>query len=233
VEFILLFIEERGADPDPSRMPEMTAFSGSLADSGKLRRGAPLAHEAESVRVRVRDERALVHDGPFAEAKEVLGGFFVVDVASRAEAIEIAKRAPHARFGTVEVHAILRRHLFADAGEGKPWLFAFRLDDGDCVEDGDRMKEMVAFGESLAGSGKLFETTPLAADPPPARVEVRGGAALVVDGPFAEAKEAVGGYSFVRAADAAEALAIAKRYPHARWGTVEVREILFFDRVSS
>jgi hypothetical protein len=232
---MLLFTEERPGDPDPRRMPEMTAFSGTLADAGKLRRGAPLAPEAESVRVRVRDGRAFVHDGPFAETKEVLGGFFVVDVASRAEAIEIAKRTPHARHGTVEVHPILRRHLFADAGTeaGKPWLFAFRLEDEVCGVEGPRMQEMVAFAEELARSGKLFETTPLASTPPPARVEVRGGTALVLDGPFAEAKEAVGGYSFVRAADAAEALAIAKRYPHARWGTVEVREILFFDRVSS
>jgi hypothetical protein len=53
----------------------------------------------------------------------------------------------------------------------------------------------------------------------------------VTDGPFAEAKEAVGGYSIVYAADRAEAVEIAKRSFHARWGPVEVREILYFDPV--
>jgi len=60
---------------------------------------------------------------------------------------------------------------------------------------------------------------------------VRGGKSLVTDGPFAEAKEAVGGYSLVRVAGRAQAIELAKRYPHARWGPVEVREILFFDSV--
>jgi len=53
----------------------------------------------------------------------------------------------------------------------------------------------------------------------------------VTDGPFAESKEGVGGYSVVRVAGRTEAIELAKRYPHARWGPVEVREILFFDEV--
>src|SRR5438067_986591 len=69
----------------------------------------------------------------------------------------------------------------------------------------------------------------LARDPPRARIEPRGGKALVTDGPFAEAKETVGGYGLVRVASRAEAIDLAKRYPHAKWGPVEVREIMFFD----
>jgi len=52
---------------------------------------------------------------------------------------------------------------------------------------------------------------------------------LVTDGPFAEAKEVVGGYNLVRAASRAEAIELAVRCPHAKWGSVEVREIMFFD----
>jgi len=54
---------------------------------------------------------------------------------------------------------------------------------------------------------------------------------FVTDGPFAETKDAIGGYSLVRATGRAAAIELAKRYPHARWGPVEVREILFFDPV--
>jgi hypothetical protein len=53
----------------------------------------------------------------------------------------------------------------------------------------------------------------------------------VTDGPFAESKEAIGGYGLVRVAGRGEAIELAKRFPHARWGPVEVREILFFDPV--
>ena len=64
--------------------------------------------------VRVRGGKAFVSDGPFAESKEVVGGFWIVDVASREEAIEIARRSPHARYGTVEVHPIAVRIKYPD-----------------------------------------------------------------------------------------------------------------------
>jgi hypothetical protein len=48
---------------------------------------------------------------------------------------------------------------------------------------------------------------------------------VILDGPFAESKEAVGGYSLVRLTSRAEAVELAKRYPHAKWGPVEVREV--------
>ena len=98
------------------------------------------------------------------------------------------------------------------------------MEPGLTDPDGAKMREMIAYGEELEREGKLFETAPLAQDPPPARIETRGGKTLVTDGPFAETKDVVGGYSLVRAASRAEAIEIAKRYPHAKWGPVEVRE---------
>ncbi len=215
----------------PGGMQEMQKLARELASQGKLRRGAPLAPEAEGALVRVRDGRALVTDGPFAESKEVLGGFWVVDVASREEAIEIARRSPHARWGTVEVSAVRFRIVGPDLEKGTPYLLAFRNEPGLTDPEGSKMERMIAFGERLKKEGKLLETAPLAYDEPGARVEVRGGKALVTDGPFVEAKEVVGGYSFVRVASRAEAIELAKHYPAASWGPVEVREILFFDPV--
>ena len=232
MEFLLLFTERRRGEPaEPAGFAAMKKFAGELRAQGKLRRGAPLGPDSAGARVRVREGKAFVSDGPFAESKEVVGGFCIIDVAGREEAIEIAGRTPHARYGTVEVHRVARRYTFEDAGEGTPFLLAFRKEPGLTDTDGTKLREMVAFGEALAREGKLLETAPLADEPPPARIETRGGKTRVTDGPFAEAKEAIGGYSLVRVAGRAAAIELAKRYPHARWGPVELREILFFDPV--
>ncbi len=237
MEFMLLFNDRKRAPAGkPGGMDELNKFAGELASQGKLRRAAPLGPESTGARVRVRDGKPIVSDGPFAESKEVVGGFWILEATSREEAIEIARRAfeigeprPAARHGVVEVHLVQGRYAFTDAGEGTRYLLAFRMEPGLTDPDGAKMREMTAFGEELVRAGKLFETAPLAHDPPPARIESRGGKTLVTDGPFAESKEAVGGYSLVRAASRAEAIEIAKRYPHARWGPLEVRELLFLD----
>ena len=232
MEFLLWFTERKGGPPIRSGgSADMKALAGELARDGKLRRGAPLGPISDAALIRVRGGEALVSDGPFAESKEVVGGFWIVDVASRDEAIEIARRSPHARYGSVEVHAVDLRLVYGDPGEGTPYLFVFRREPGLDDPDGAKLREMIAFSEELASRGTLLETAPLAAEPPPVRIEVRGEKTLVTDGPFAEAKEAVGGYGVVRVAGRAEAIELAKRYPHARWGPVEVREILFFDPV--
>jgi len=230
VEFMLLFMERKGAPKgEPGGPAEMKKFAGELARQGKLRRGAPLVAESAGARVRVRDGKAFVSDGPFAESKEIVGGFWIIEAASREEAIEIARRCPHARHGVVEVHLVRWRDTAADPEKGIPFLFAFQTEPGLTDPDGSKMREMIGFGEALKRDGKFLETAPLAHDPPPARIEPRGGKTLVTDGPFAEAKETVGGYGIVRVASRAEAIDLAKRYPHAKWGPVEVREIMFFD----
>jgi hypothetical protein len=232
VEFMLLFMERKDAPKgDPAGFAAMKRFSAELARQGKLRRGAPLAAESAGVRVRVHNGEALVTDGPFAESKEVVAGFSIIDVAGRDEAVEIARRVPHARHGTVEVHAVRWRESVADPGNGTPFLMIFGLEPGPGDPDGTKLREMMSFGEALKREGRFLETAPLAGAPPPARIEPRGDKPLVIDGPFAEAKEAVGGYGLVRVGSRAEAIELAKRYPHAKWGPVEVREVLFFDPV--
>jgi hypothetical protein len=231
MEFMLLFMVKRGAPgPEPAGFAAMGRLAAELASQGKLRRGAPLESDSAAARVRVRDGKAVVSDGPFAETKEVVAGFWIVDAADRAEAIEIARRTPHARGGVVEVHAVQFRETAPDPATGTPFMMVFGREPGLTDPDGAKLREMLDFSEALKREKKLFETAPLAADPPPARVESRAGATLVTDGPFAESKEAVGGYSLVRMSSRAAAVDLAKRYPHAKWGPVEVREVLFFDR---
>ena len=109
MEFMLLIVDRKGpATGEPAGIEVMGRFAGELASEGKVRGGSPLHPEAAGARVTLRDGRAVVTDGPFAESKEVVGGFIVVEAATRAEAIEIAKRCPHARWGAVEVREVFK-----------------------------------------------------------------------------------------------------------------------------
>jgi hypothetical protein len=232
MEFVLLFTDRKGAPtPEPSGMAEMGKYAKELASQKILKRGAPLAHEAAAATVRVRKGKALVIDGPFAESKEVIGGFWIIDVADRDAALEIARRCPHARDAVVQVHRLLYRGAFDDAESGTPFLLVFRMEPGLTDPDGAKGRQMRIFGEGLLPTKTLIETGRLADQEAHARVETKAKKLLVTDGPFAESKEVIGGYGIVRVASRAEALELASRFPHAQWGPVEVREILFFDRV--
>jgi len=92
------------------------------------------------------------------------------------------------------------------------------------AEGRELFARMVAFGESLKARGILRGVQSLKADTESVRVRLRNGKRTLVDGPFAEAKEMVGGYFIVEAASRADAIAIACEVPAAEWATVEVRE---------
>jgi hypothetical protein len=232
MQFLLLFNERKGTPPpEEADLAEMTKYSGELRSRGVLRRGGPLAPASAAAGVRMRDGEALVTDGPFVETKEVVGGFWIIEVADRAEALEIARRCPHVLRGPIELHAVRERYTFADPEDGSAFLFAFRTEPGLSDPDGARKRQMIRFAEALARDRTLFEIAPLSDDPPAARIDAAAGKILVTDGPFAETKDAIGGYALVRTSGKAAAIALAKQFPHASWGPVEVREILFFDPV--
>ena len=84
----------------------MLRFGAELKSRGLLIAGESLASQADAAWVQVRAGRAQVLDGPFAEAKEMVGGFFLVDCATREEAIAIAGRCPAAEWATMEVRAL-------------------------------------------------------------------------------------------------------------------------------
>lgn len=84
---------------------------------------------------------------------------------------------------------------------------------------------MLQFGEGLKARGLLVASESLASTEQAVRLQVRDGQARMVDGPFAETKEMVGGFFLLNCATQAEALAIARECPAAEWATVEVREV--------
>lgn len=81
----------------------MVDFSRELKEQDKLLAVESLASQQKGARVQVRGGKAQVLDGPFAEAKEMIGGFFLLDVKTREEALAIAARCPAAEWATVEV----------------------------------------------------------------------------------------------------------------------------------
>ncbi len=86
-------------------------------------------------------------------------------------------------------------------------------------------ERMVQFAGQLQARGLLLATQSLTSHAAATRVTVRGGKPQVIDGPFAEAKEMVGGFFLLDCKTQAEAIAIAAECPAAKWCTVEVREV--------
>jgi hypothetical protein len=85
---------------------EQLQLAHQLTVSGQYLAGAPLQSPATATNVRVRHGKRLVTDGPFAETREQLGGYMLIDVTALAEAITIAARGAVARVGTVEVRPV-------------------------------------------------------------------------------------------------------------------------------
>lgn len=86
---------EAGKIPDVEVVAGVLKYREELKRAGVLLDVAALHPTAESTLVRFSHGQGIVTDGPFAETKEVIGGYWLIDVASKAEAIEWAKRAPH------------------------------------------------------------------------------------------------------------------------------------------
>ena len=86
---------------------EYMSFTQSILDSGEMVGGDQVAGADTATTVRVRDGRVSTTDGPFAETKEVLGGYYLVDVKDLDRAIELAGQIPGARGGCVEVRPIV------------------------------------------------------------------------------------------------------------------------------
>lgn len=86
---------------------ESTQLARDLKAGGKFLSANPLQSVTTATNVRIREGKRLVTDGPFAETREQLGGYFLIDATDLDEAIAIASRIPAARKGTVEIRPIV------------------------------------------------------------------------------------------------------------------------------
>jgi hypothetical protein len=86
---------------------EYTSFTEDIKKSGKLVAGDALQPTSTATTVRVRDGKRLTTDGPFAETKEQLGGYYLVNAKDLDEALDLAARIPAVRSGSIEVRPIM------------------------------------------------------------------------------------------------------------------------------
>jgi hypothetical protein len=110
VRYMLLIYAEEQALDDIKRERcylESTQLAHDLHSAGQYLAAAPLHPTSSATSVRVREGKRLVIDGPFAETREQLGGYFLVEASDSDEAIDIAARIPMARLGTVEVRPVI------------------------------------------------------------------------------------------------------------------------------
>jgi hypothetical protein len=97
---------ERGRVAGEAAYASMQRFAAGLESRGVLRAVESLTSTRDAVRVERREDRRSLIDGPFAEAKEMVGGFFLLDCRNRDEALAIAAQCPAAEWATVEVRAL-------------------------------------------------------------------------------------------------------------------------------
>jgi hypothetical protein len=107
---LLIYNEPPATERTPDELGEMlteyNGFGSWLTDQGWNRGGEALHDVSSATTVSVRDGRRIVTDGPFAETKEHLGGYYIVDAPSLDDAIEAASRIPGAQTGKVEIRPI-------------------------------------------------------------------------------------------------------------------------------
>jgi hypothetical protein len=113
VKYALLIYSAAGAGPAEgsaeaqAEFAEYVAFGDYVRERAEIAAGEALRGIDAATTVRVRDGEVLTTDGPFAETKELLGGFYIVEAEDLDQAIEFAGRIPTSRYGSVEVRPVL------------------------------------------------------------------------------------------------------------------------------
>ena len=107
---LLIYTPEDAPGDAEGAMPDMApwfAYTDWLREKGIYRAGDPLAPTSAATTIRVRDGQRLTTDGPFAETKEVLGGYYIIETDDLDQALEAAARCPGALYGSMEVRPIV------------------------------------------------------------------------------------------------------------------------------
>src|SRR6266853_6419448 len=109
MKYILLIYHEEVLDEDERQhlLEESVQLANQLHEKRQYLDAAPLQPTSATTSVRVRDGKRLVTDGPFAETREQIGGYYLIDAGDLDEAIRIAERIPPVKFGTVEIRPVL------------------------------------------------------------------------------------------------------------------------------
>jgi hypothetical protein len=221
----LLISKERDLTPDQGAT-EMAAYQSFHAKAGSaIRAGDALLPAATSVRITGGPDAPLITDGPFAEAAEVAGGFYVFEAENLDDALALARDIPAAQNGAIEVRPIFHTMDSEWSRSDATWL-ALLLEPPAAVNTPGTPEweaEAARHGEFAAAAGDHIVAGAALHEPATATtVRVRDGQALFTDGPFAEGAEIATGVYLLSAADRDEAVKLASMIPAS---AVEVRQL--------
>jgi hypothetical protein len=239
---------EAGLLPDEKMLASMGDYNERLIQAGLMLAGEGLQASSKGARVHMFGGKTKVIDGPFAEAKELLGGYWLVQAKSKDEVIDWTKRVPFEE-GEVEVREVYEREDFPVDPSEKPdgsivtrkpgtqrYMIAIKADKnteaGAMLDNAALFERMGALLDEMASAGVLLSGDGLKPSSKGARVKFSGPKRTVIDGPFAEAKELIAGFSIVQVNSKQEAIEWARRMlvihvegTEIGEGTVEVRRL--------
>jgi hypothetical protein len=204
-------------------MEAHATFVKSLRASGAYRDSERLRPSSEGKRVRVTGGTPQVQDGPFAETKEALGGYYLFSAASLEEALDVARRCPVAPGTIIDIRPVMKGSCQPAKRDQPGKVFFFGVlghapSEAAWSELMDRIDAETQSGfphDAFLGGVRLDAPTP----------GKRLAAGTLQDGPFIESKEVIGGLAFLRLPSMADAVRWAsgsKFMPH---GTLEIREL--------
>jgi hypothetical protein len=229
---------EAGVMPDEKMLSEINKYNEDLVKAGTLLAVHRLQASSKGARVRYSNGKFKVIDGPFAETKELIAGFWLIQAKSREEAIEWAKRVPFQE-GEVEVRPLFEVPDFpvdpAEKPDGwrekeeqfraappparKPGTIRYMgilkadTDTEAGVLPGEKfLSAMGAFFEEGIKAGVILSGEGLQSSSKGARIRYSGSKRTVIDGPFAETKELIAGYAILQFTSKAEAIEWTKRF---------------------
>ena len=179
--------------------------------------GDRLRPESDATTVRRRRGETIVTDGPFAEAREHIGGFDILEAADMDEAIAIAAAQPAAEPPAGWLRYVLLMGSASDEVD--------MPDFDEPATQNDWQGQLAAWIEDNTRRGTTVDGARLRPPEETKTVRVRDGKTLVVDGPFAEAREHVAGFDLIQAPSLDEAIEIAAAHPANQIGAIEIRPL--------
>jgi hypothetical protein len=244
MKFLMIHAVDESVTPNTETCAEREALDswlGEMTARGILLDGARLRPVSDATTVRARDGKAEVTDGPFAETKEQIGGYDVIECPDLDSAVAVAAAHPTAKLGSIEVRAFsdgmpdpevpetyaenTRRYLMLVCADMRRAMAerdaSESVAETEPEDDGyDPIEKWIAD----AGARRLYGW-PL--DWPDRAVTVRrvDGRTVTTDGPFAETKEQIAGYDLLECDDLDDAIEVAAGHPVAGGGVIELRPL--------
>jgi hypothetical protein len=213
---------------------ELPAYLEEMDGRGVRLFGRELDLPETAATVRVRDGQTLVSDGPFAETKEFIAGFDLLECADSDEAAEVAAKSPISWFMTLEIRPFLGElrldeQAFAfgrgDDGAARTYLLIMWMGGtpGAPLDEETVMQESEAWRQDVAARGRHVLGSALQGPDTAMTVRVRDGDTLFSNEPCTGTTEFIAGIDVVSCADRQEAVQLAAAHPFARYHAIEVR----------